>query len=167
MKNINYAYNKNKKEVFMNKLILFFLGFSVFIAFGEVKKATYDEIKNSIAVIENAIKEEKEDLIPLFSEAIEIEKRANSPYYAEKIMNKICKTANINKDKFINLRKNFSFFDISIAWAINQITGKSIEKILKDKEEKGWIYVIYEENIIQKENMVSKIKELNPKLETF
>ena len=158
---------KIKKEVLMNKIICVFLGLSVFIASGEVKKANYDEIKNSISVLENAIKEGKEELIPLFSEAIEIEKRANTPYYAEKIMKKICKAGKIKEDEFINLRKNFSFFDISIAWTINQITGKPIEKILKDKEEKGWIDVICQENIFQKENVLLKIKELNPKSETF
>jgi hypothetical protein len=38
---------------------------------------------------------------------------------------------------------------------------------LKDKEEKGWIDVICQENIFQKENVLLKIKELNPKSETF
>ncbi|MCM8833487.1 MAG: hypothetical protein NC816_06185, partial [Candidatus Omnitrophica bacterium] len=64
-------------------------------------------------------------------------------------------------------RENFSFFDISIAWAINQITGKSIEEILREKKESEWKNVISDENIIQFENILSKIKQLNPKSETF
>ncbi|HOK56799.1 MAG TPA: hypothetical protein PKV21_01805 [bacterium] len=151
----------------MKKLILVVFAFSVLTGFSEIKKATYEEIKNSIQILENAMKEEKEDLIPIFSEAIEIEKRATSPYYAEKIMEKICKTGKIKEEEFKNLRKNFSFFDISLAWAINQITGKPVEKILKEKEENGWINIISSETTIQREDISSKIKELNPKSETF
>lgn len=151
----------------MKKILFIIFISSVLLVYSEVKKATYEEIKNSIQVIKDAMIEEKEDLIPLFSEAIEIEKRATIPYYAEKIMKKVCKTGKISEDEFKNLRNKFSFFDISIAWTINQITGKSIEKILKDKEEKNWINIVQSESYIQKENILSKIKELNPKSETF
>ncbi|MCM8808747.1 MAG: hypothetical protein NC917_04415 [Candidatus Omnitrophica bacterium] len=150
----------------MKKLCLIFVSLS-FLLYSEVKKATYDEIKNSICVLEEAIKAENENLVSLFSEAIEIEKRANSPYYAEKIMKKVCKTGKISLEQFKKLRENFSFFDISIAWAINQITGKSIEEILREKKESEWKNVFSDENIIQFEDILSKIKQLNPKSETF
>lgn len=150
----------------MKKLFLIVVSFPLLI-YAEVKKATYDEIKKSVQILEETIKEEKENLVSLFSEAIEIEKRANSPFYAEKIMKKVCKTEKITENQFKKLREDFSFFDISIAWAINQITGKSIEEILREKKEKGWENVVLVENIVQFENIISKIKQLNPKSETF
>ncbi|MFN4227068.1 MAG: hypothetical protein ACK4F0_02875 [Candidatus Ratteibacteria bacterium] len=150
----------------MKKLFLIVVSFPLLI-YAEVKKATYDEIKKSVQILEETIKEEKENLVSLFSEAIEIEKRANSPFYAEKIMKKVCKTGKITENQFKKLREDFSFFDISIAWAINQITGKSIEEILREKKEKGWENVVLVENIVQFENIISKIKQLNPKSETF
>ncbi|MCM8784955.1 MAG: hypothetical protein NC827_03545 [Candidatus Omnitrophica bacterium] len=150
----------------MKKLSLVFVSLS-FLLYSEVKKATYDEIKNSVQLLEEAIREENENLVVLFSEAIEIEKRANSPYYAEKIKEKVCKTGKISEAQFKKLRENFSFFDISIAWAINQVTGQLIEKILREKQEKGWGSIISEGNMVQFENILSKIKQLNPKSETF
>ncbi len=147
----------------MRKILVLFVVFG-FLCYGEIKKATFDEIKNSVNLIEETIKLEKEDFIPLFSQAIEIEKRANTQYYAEKIAEKICKTSKIEKDKLKKLREKFTFFDISIAWAINQIKGKSMEEILKEKEKSNWYDILAEINI---NSLTEKLKELNPKLETF
>ncbi|MCS7181190.1 MAG: hypothetical protein NZ891_07600, partial [bacterium] len=74
-------------------------------------------------------------------------------------------TAKITEKEFDRLRRDFSFFDITISWAINQLTGKPIEKILKEKEKSNWIDII-NETAIQKEVLGEKIKELNPKLKT-
>ncbi|MGC8976114.1 MAG: hypothetical protein ACP5OB_00595 [Candidatus Ratteibacteria bacterium] len=148
------------------KKIMIILGLLVFVSYGDIKKASLDEVKNSIKFIEETIKNEKEDFVPLFAEAIEIEKRATTPIYAERIKEKICKTAKIKENDFENMRMNFSFFDISIAWAINQIKGIPLEKILKEKEDKNWIEVLSKIDI-DKEKLKEKIKELNPKLKTF
>jgi len=147
----------------MKKIIILFL-ISIFLCYGEIKNATFDEIKNSINLIEETVKLGKEDFIPIFSQAIEIEKRAITKYYAEKIAEKICKTTKIEKGKLEELRKKFSFFDISIAWAINQVKGKSIEDILKEKEKNNWYNILTEIDI---NTLEEKIKELNPKLKTF
>lgn len=149
----------------MRKLILI-IGLISFISYGEVKKATYDEVKNSINFVEKAIKEGYENIIDLMSEAIEIEKRATTQYYAEKIKEKICKTGKIKESEFNNLRKNFSFFDISLAWAINQIKGKEIDRILKEKEESNWIDILNKPDL-DREKLKEKIKELNPKSKSF
>ncbi|MCM8804164.1 MAG: hypothetical protein NC833_02785 [Candidatus Omnitrophica bacterium] len=149
----------------MKKMIIM-LNLIVFLSYGEVKKASIEEVKNSIKLIEDIIKKGEDNIIDLFSETIEIEKRATTQYYAEKIKEKICKTSNINENEFRNLRENFSFFDISIAWAINQIKGIPIKEVLKEKKEKLWIEILNEIDI-NKENLIEKIKELNPKLKTF
>lgn len=149
----------------MRNLILI-IGLISFISYGEVKKATYDEVKNSINFVEKAIKEGNENIIDLLSEAIEIEKRATTQYYAEKIKEKICKTGKIKESEFNNLRKNFSFFDISLAWAINQIKGKEIDRILKEKEESNWIDILNRSDL-DREKLKEKIKELNPKSKSF
>jgi hypothetical protein len=151
------------KEVSMKKIIILF-GISIFLCYGEIKKATFDEIKKSTNLIEETIKAEKEDFIPLFSQAIEIEKRANTKYYAEKIAEKICKTSKIEKNKFEELRNKFSFFDISIAWAINQIKGKSVDEVLKEKGKENWYNILAGINI---NTLTEKLKELNPKSKTF
>lgn len=148
------------------KNIIIIFGLLTFLSYGEVKKATIEEVKDTIKFIEDTVKTENEDLIGLFTEAIEIEKRATTQYYAEKIKEKICKTGNIKESEFKNLREKFSFFDISIAWTINQAQGSPIEKILKEKEEKTWIEVLNRIDI-NKENLIEKIKELNPKSKTF
>lgn len=149
----------------MRNLILI-IGLVSFISYGEVKKATYDEVKNSINFVEKAIKEGNENIIDLLSEAIEIEKRATTQYYAEKIKEKICKTGKIKESEFNNLRKNFSFFDISLAWAINQIKGKEIDRILKEKEDTNWIDILNRSDL-DREKLKEKIKELNPKSKSF
>jgi len=154
---------KMNSEESMGKIIILF-AISIFLCYGEIKKATFDEIKNSVNLIEETIKGEKEDFISLFSHAIEIEKRANTQYYAERIAEKVCKTAKIEKDKFKKLRERFSFFDISIAWGINQIKGKSIEEILKEKEKENWYNILAGIDI---NNLIEKLKALNPKSETF
>ncbi len=151
-----------KKEIFV---VSFFL--LVFLCYGERIETTYDEVKNSIQIIEKYVREGKEDILSVFIEAIEIEKRATTLHYAEKIREKICKTANIKKDKFNELRKNFSFFDISIAWALSQIKGIPMEKILKEKQIKNWEDILIVEKDILKEKVIDKIKELNPRLESF
>jgi hypothetical protein len=146
------------------KKVIFLFVISVFLCHGEIKKATFDEIKNSVNLIEETIKAEKEDFIPLFSQAIEIEKRANTQYYAEKIAEKICKTAKIEKNKIEKLREKFSFFDISIAWAINQVKGKSVDEVLKEKEKENWYNILAGIDI---NNLIEKLKALNPKSKTF
>lgn len=148
------------KKIF---LILFVLPFFIY---GEVKKASYEEVRNSISLIEKYIKENQEDIVYILSEGIEIEKRATSPYYAKKIKDKICKSAKITEENFNKLRENFSFFDISIGWAISQIKNISLELVLKEKELKTWKEIL-KENIKYKEEIIKKIRELNPKSESF
>lgn len=150
----------------MKKLLMVFLGL-ICLLYAEVKKATYDEVKNSIKIIEEAVKDGKEDLVEIYSEASEIEKRATTPYLAEVIKNKICKTSKITEKQFNKLREKHSFFDISIGWAISQIIGTPLTKILEEKQKKTWedIFNLYlsEENYANRTNIVPKIKELNPK----
>ncbi|MCM8818997.1 MAG: hypothetical protein NC915_05945 [Candidatus Omnitrophica bacterium] len=150
----------------MKKVLFFLFTLIVFTSFGKEIKASYEEIRNSISLIEKYIKENEEDIISILSEAIEIEKRASTEYLAQKIKEKICRTSKIKEDEFKNLRKNFSFFDISIAWAISQTSNIFLEKVLKEKELKTWKELL-RENINQKEKIINKIRELNPKSESF
>ncbi|MCM8772744.1 MAG: hypothetical protein NC926_06975 [Candidatus Omnitrophica bacterium] len=136
---------------------------SILLFAGETKKATYEEVKKSIELIEKFIKEGKEELIPVFNEAIEIEKRATTPYLADKIKKKICKTTKIKEEVFEIYRNKFSFFDIAIAWAINCVKGVPIEKVLEEREIKEWDEIIKNDYKV----IAEKIKELNPKLKSF
>ena len=150
------------------KKILMIAGL-IFIINGycEVKKATIDEVKKSLKEIENTVKEGNENLVNIYSEAIEIEKRATTPFLAEKIMKKICKTAGIKEEEFRKIREKHSFFDISIGWAINQIIEIPLEKIMKEKREKSWKEIIEKyfsgENYSKREKIGFKIAELNPR----
>lgn len=148
----------------MRSLIMLFLGFCCLI-YAEIKKATYDEVKNSIKLIEKTVKEGKEEFLEIYSEAIEIEKRATTPYLAEIIKNKICKTGKISEKEFEKLREKYSFFDISIGWAINQTVDVPLTEILEEKETKTWEEIF--KNYLCGENspdkVVLKIKELNPR----
>ena len=150
------------------KKILIIAGL-IFIINGycEVKKATIDEVKKSIKEVEKAVKESNEKLIEIYSEAIEIEKRATTPFLAEKIMKKICKTAGIKEEEFRKIREKHSFFDISIGWAIGQIVEIPLEKIMEEKRGKNWKEVIDKyfsgENYSKREKIGFKIAELNPR----
>ncbi|MCD6407862.1 hypothetical protein J7L87_02280 [bacterium] len=141
----------------------------IFIISGycEVKKATIDEVKNSIKEVEKAVKESNENLIEIYSGALEIEKRATTPFLAEKIMKKICKTAGIKEKEFKKIREKHSFFDVSIGWAISQIIEIPLEKIMREKEGENWKGIINKyfsgENYCKREKIASKIIELNPR----
>ncbi len=139
--------------------------FISFLCYGEVKKATYEEVKNSVQIVEEYVKENKENILSVFIEALEIEKRATNIPYAEKIKEKICKTGEIEEGEFKKLREKFSFFDISIGWALSQIEKISLDKILNERKTKSWEEIINKYEIYQK--LIEKIKELNPKSETF
>lgn len=132
-----------------------------------VKKATMEEVVSSIKKVEKAVKENNEDLISIYSSALEIEKRATTPYLAEQIMKKICKSSKISEKDFKKLREKHSFFDISIGWAVSQIIGTSLDEIMKEKENKSWDSILNScfcgKNYCKKENIAPLIEKLNPK----
>jgi len=151
----------------MKKLIILLC--AVFLTgsgYASVKKATIDEVKNSLKEVEKAVKEGNENLVGVYTEALEIEKRATTEYLADLIKKKICKLAKIAPDDFNKIRKKYSFFDISIGWAISETAGIPFEKIMKEKEDKSWKEIIDKCfsgcDYKKREEIASKIKELNP-----
>lgn len=148
------------------KKIFIILGILSIFGWCEIKIATTDEITNSIRLIENLIKEEKENIVQILSEAIEIEKRALTLSHAEKIREKICKTSKITKKEFDNLRNSFSYLDIVIIWAVSQVKNLSINEVIKLRNEKGIEGLLSEIDEIEKDKILEKIKDLNPRLKT-
>jgi len=151
----------------MKKLIILLC--AVFLTangYASVKKATIDEVKNSLKEVEKAVKEGDENLVEIYTEALEIEKRATTEYLAEIIKKKICKLAKIAPDNFNKIRKKYSFFDISIGWAISETGEIPFEKIMKEKENKSWKEIIDKyfsgSDYNKREEIASKIKKLNP-----
>jgi len=150
----------------MKKLIIL-LGVVFLIGSGYASvKVTIDEVKNSLKEVEKAVKEGDENLVVIYTEALEIEKRATTEYLAEVIKKKICRSAKIASDDFNKIRKKYSFFDISIGWAISETAGIPLEKIMKEKENKLWKEIIDKCfsgcDYNKREEIASKIKELNP-----
>jgi len=152
----------------MKKLIILLcVVFLIGSGYASIKKATIDEVKNSLKEVEKAVKEGNEALVGIYTEALEIEKRATTEYLAEVIKKKICKTAKISSKDFDKIREKNSFFDISIGWAINQVMGIPLTKIMKEREKKNWKEIFDRyfcgENYCKRENIAPRIKELNPK----
>lgn len=151
----------------MKKLIILLC--AVFLTgsgYASVKKATIDEVKKSLKEVEKAVKEGDENLVGIYTEALEIEKRATTGYLADLIKKKICKLAKITPDNFNKIRKKYSFFDISIGWAISDTAGIPFGKIMKEKEDKSWEEIIEKyfsgSDYNKREEIASKIKKLNP-----
>jgi hypothetical protein len=105
---------------------------------GTIKPASLNEVSRVLKSLQNEIKTNHENMVNVYTSAIEIEKRATTPWIANTIAQEIIKASKINQKEFINLRENYSFADISIAYAINQLTSKPIGKILRLKNNFGW-----------------------------
>ncbi len=127
---------------------------------GTIKPASLNEVSWVLKCLQKEVKANNENMVNVYSAAIKIEKRATTPWIANKIAQEIIKGAKISQKEFISLKKRYSFADISIAYAINQITNKPIEKILRLKSDIGWSKV-FSKYRCSYNSVISKIEKLD------
>jgi len=127
----------------------------------QINPATKEEIQQTISIINQYIDSGMENIVEIYNNAIQIEKRAVNPYLAEVIAKKISSSSKISEKEFNLLRKNHSFSEISIAWAINQVGKVPIKKVLEEIKS-STLEDVLEKYACGCQYISSKILELNP-----
>jgi len=132
----------------------------VSLVFAGIHPTTKEEVVSSFKTIDQLIDEGKENVLHVYAAALEIQKRAVTQYQADSIAKKIISTSRISEKDFEQLREHYNFAEISIVWAVSQISKVPLKQLFSEVENAS-IEKIMDKYGAECEYIISEIGKLN------
>ncbi|HOL65904.1 MAG TPA: hypothetical protein PKX93_00410 [bacterium] len=130
----------------MKKILVIWLALVGLLLAGE-KPVTYSEVENTLKDLQEAMKAGQEQLVTLYSATLEVVKKATVPSRATEIFQRIRARSRISAADFRQMREQFSFPDLVIAYGVSRQAGEKMKTVLAWRAEKTWTEIFQQKSL--------------------